>query len=141
MNINELNEYLQSLPEEILAAAAEIVAETATEYYKETFSRKAFDGNPWVPAKTPKQTGSLLVDSSEMLGSVRPTLISPEKVVISAGNDKVEYAAVHNEGFSGVVSAWNRTREEDMQLGWEQTRFLAMAGLQPWSKRTLRHRT
>lgn len=34
MNIKELNKYLQSLPEEIISDAAEIVAETATEYYK-----------------------------------------------------------------------------------------------------------
>ena len=37
MNIKELNNYLQSLPEEIISDAAEIVAETATEYYKSAF--------------------------------------------------------------------------------------------------------
>ena len=46
MNIKELNNYLQSLPEEIISDAAEIVAETATEYYKSAFKKKAFDGNP-----------------------------------------------------------------------------------------------
>ena len=54
MNIKELNNYLQSLPEEIISDAAEIVAETATEYYKSAFKKKAFDGNPWTPAKAPK---------------------------------------------------------------------------------------
>ena len=53
MNIKELNNYLQSLPEEIISDAAEIVAETATDYYKSAFKKKAFDGTPWTPAKAP----------------------------------------------------------------------------------------
>lgn len=67
MNIKELNNYLQSLPEEIISDAAEIVAETATEYYKSAFKKKAFDGNPWTPAKVPKTTGSLLIDSGALV--------------------------------------------------------------------------
>ena len=63
MDINELNKYLQSLPEMIIDNAAEIVAETATEYYKESFSKKEFNGNPWKEAKVPKRTGSLLIAS------------------------------------------------------------------------------
>ena len=78
MNIKELNNYLQSLPEEIISDAAEIVAETATEYYKSAFKKKAFDGNPWTPAKVPKTTGSLLIDSGALVNSVsrifRPAL-------------------------------------------------------------------
>ena len=69
MNIKELNNYLQSLPEEIISDAAEIVAETATEYYKSAFKKKAFDGNPWTPAKAPKTTGSLLIDSGALHGT------------------------------------------------------------------------
>ena len=34
MNFNELENYLSSLPDKILDDAAEIVAETATSYYK-----------------------------------------------------------------------------------------------------------
>lgn len=103
MNLSELNNYLQSLPDEILADAAQIVADTATEYFKESFSVKGFDGNPWAPAKHPKATGSLLINSGNLLDSIRPALVSPERVVISAGNDKVTYAAVHNEGYRGPV--------------------------------------
>ena len=72
MNIKELNNYLQSLPEEIISDAAEIVVETATEYYKSAFKKKAFDGNPWTPAKAPKTTGSLLIDSGALVNSIRP---------------------------------------------------------------------
>lgn len=88
MNIEELNNYLQSLPEEIISDAAEIVAETATEYYKSAFKKKAFDGNPWTPAKVPKTTGSLLIDSGALVNSIRPAVITPQRVVISAGNEK-----------------------------------------------------
>lgn len=111
MNIKELNKYLQSLPEEIISDAAEIVAETATEYYKSTFKKKAFDGNPWTPAKVPKTTGSLLIDSGALVNSIRPAVITPQRVVISAGNEKVDYAQAHNEGFKGVVSVPAHTRK------------------------------
>ena len=100
MDFNELENYLGSLPDKILDDAAEIVAETATAYYKETFRRKAFDGNPWAPAKVPRQNGSLLIDSGNLLNSIRPAYVGRDKVVISAGNDKV----VHNEGFIGRVT-------------------------------------
>ena len=103
MDFNELENYLGSLPDKILDDAAEIVAETATAYYKETFRRKAFDGNPWAPAKVPRQNGSLLIDSGNLLNSIRPAYVGRDKVVISAGNDKVDYAKVHNEGFIGRV--------------------------------------
>ena len=124
MNIKELNNYLQSLPEEIISDAAEIVAETATEYYKSAFKKKAFDGNPWTPAKAPKTTGSLLIDSGALVNSIRPAggkpppggfsislVITPQRVVISAGNEKIDYAQVHNEGFKGIVPVPAHTRK------------------------------
>lgn len=103
MTLKELESYLRNLPDEVLPDAAEIVAETATEYYKETFTKKAFDGNPWAPGK-PKKRGSLLIDSGALLNSIRATEVTPRHVVIAAGNAKVTYARVHNEGFSGTVS-------------------------------------
>ena len=103
MNIKELNNYLQSLPEEIISDAAEIVAETATEYYKSAFKKKAFDGNPWTPAKAPKTTGSLLIDSGALVNSIRPAVITPQRVVMSSGNEKIDYAQVHNEGFKCIA--------------------------------------
>lgn len=103
MDFNDLSNYLTSLPDRILDDAAQIVAETATEYYKERFKEKAFDGNPWAPTKVPRRNGSLLIDSGNLLNSIRPAYIGRDKVVISAGNDKVGYAQVHNEGYSGSV--------------------------------------
>ena len=110
MDTKELEKYLRSLPDRILPEAAETVAETATEYYRETFRKKAFDGNPWAPARVQKRTGSLLIDSGAMMNSIRASHVSPEKVVISAGNEKVDYAAVHNEGYSGPVTVPVHTR-------------------------------
>lgn len=104
MDFNELENYLSSLPGKILDDAAEIVAETATEYYKGRFREKAFDGNPWAPAKAPRRNGSLLIDSGNLLNSIRPAYVGRDKVVISAGNDKVDYAQTHNEGFTGQVT-------------------------------------
>ena len=95
MNFNELENYLSSLPDKILDDAAEIVAETATSYYKERFRGKAFDGKPWAPAKVPRRNGSLLIDSGNLMGSIRPAYV---------GRDKVDYAKVHNEGFTGRVT-------------------------------------
>lgn len=110
MNLRQLEAYLSSLPDKVMGDTAEIVAETATEYFKETFRKKAFDGNPWAPAKMAKRRGSLLIDSGAMLNSIRPLVISPHRVVIAAGNQKVTYARTHNEGYDGEVQVPAHTR-------------------------------
>lgn len=119
MNIKELEDYLRTMPDELMEDVADIVAETATEYYKQTFHKKAFDGNPWTPARTAKRRGSLLIDSGAMMNSIRPLVISPERVVIGAGNQKVLYAKAHNEGYNGAVQvpAHNRrTKKGDVPV-------------------------
>ena len=70
----------------------------------DTFRHKAFDGNPWAPPRVPKQSGSLLVQSGALLNSIRPVVVTPGRIVIAAGNEKVDYARVHNEGFKGAVA-------------------------------------
>tara|TARA_R110002012_G_scaffold94083_2_gene227969 strand:- start:1019 stop:1531 length:513 start_codon:yes stop_codon:yes gene_type:complete len=86
-----------------------IISKTAVEYYKESFRKKAFDGKPW-PAMSkgykPKR-GSLMVRSSKLLNSIRDTMTTAERVVISAGNSKVPYAKIHNEG--GVINRASRS--------------------------------
>lgn len=110
MTINELEKYFDQLPDQIFDNVPDIVAETATEYFKERFTEKSFDKNPWAPAKVPKHTGSLLVESGNLLNSIKPQEITREHVVISAGNEKVEYAKAHNEGFAGPVIIPAHTR-------------------------------
>jgi phage gpG-like protein len=104
MTLQNLEQYFATLPDKILPDAAHIVAETATEYFKQSFTRKGFDGNPWAAARTPKKRGSLLIDSGALMNSIRPLEVSKSRVVIAAGNAKVTYARVHNEGFNGTVS-------------------------------------
>ena len=103
MNFDELQNYLSGISDQIIDEAAQIVAETATEYYKESFKRKAFDGNPSAPARVPPGNGSLLIDSGALLNSIRSAYVWRDKVTISAGNEKVGYAEAHNEGYTGPV--------------------------------------
>lgn len=100
----EIDKLLENQMEEIMQGTAQIVAETSVEYFQDTFRHKAFDGNPWAPPRVPKRSGSLLVQSGALLNSIRPVLVSPERIVIAAGNEKVDYAQVHNEGFKGSVT-------------------------------------
>lgn len=100
----KIDKLLENCMEEIMQGTAQIVAETSVEYFQNTFRTKKFDGNPWAPPRVPKRSGSLLVQSGALLNSIRPVLVSPERIVIAAGNEKVDYAQVHNEGFKGSVT-------------------------------------
>ncbi|SDG32200.1 Phage virion morphogenesis family protein [Pedobacter terrae] len=88
-----LNGRLQSFPN--------IVAETATEHFKERFIQKNWDGEAWKPYKNPKREpkkGSLMMRSNNLMMSVRPSLVTSSRVRINAGSAKVPYARTHNEG-------------------------------------------
>lgn len=89
-----------------------LVAEEAAEYSRRRFAEKNFDGKPWKPlSKNYHPTrGTLLVRSGALLNSVRVVSVSQEKVVIGAGNSKVNYAKAHNEGFSGSVVVKTHSR-------------------------------
>lgn len=106
-----MNEAMNTVPD--------LVAELAVDYFKERFRYKEFDGKGWpAPGRGYRRTnGSLLVDTGHLLNSIRPAEVSMHKVVISAGNDNVLYAKVHNEGFAGsvVVKAHDRTSKKGKQ--------------------------
>ena len=110
MTVQEFNDYLQEIPQILKEATPDIVAETAVEYYKDAFTNKAFDRNPWIAGK-PKKRGSLLVQSGNLKNSIRPAEITPDRITISAGNQQVPYAKVHNEGASETVSVKAHTRK------------------------------
>ncbi len=112
MTFDELAGYFSRLPDSILQDVPDIIAETAVEYYRQAFDVKGFDGNPWAPAKKPRSNGSLLVDSGTLVNSIEPTVITPEKVVISAGHTKAPYAKAHNEGLSGPIQVKAFTRAD-----------------------------
>lgn len=95
---------IAEMMDEICEGSADIIAEEATEYFKERFEEKEWDGTEWPPAKKPERRGSLMQRSNSLLNSIRPTEVTNTKVVITAGdNQKVTYAQVHNEGFEGDV--------------------------------------
>lgn len=81
---------------------AELAAATGVSYFKGSFRRKGFDGVAWPPAKTvragKRRGGSLMVRSAALLNSVRAAEVAQDRVVWAAGNEKVPYAQVHNEG-------------------------------------------
>ena len=110
MDIGEFNEYLRSLPGKVMDAVPDIVAETAVEYYKDTFRKKAFGSDIWVQGK-PKRSGSLLVQSGALLNSIQPVEVSAQRVVIAAGNAHVPYAQVHNEGYEGTQTVVKKGRK------------------------------
>jgi phage gpG-like protein len=110
MTFEDLETYLTSLPDLVLDAVPDLIAETATQYFRARFNEKSFAGKPWAPLKKGKNTGSLLVESGNLVGSIFPAYIGRDRVIISAGNDKVPYAQVHNEGFTGPVTIPAHTR-------------------------------
>lgn len=85
-----------------MEAIAELAAATGVSYFKGAFRKKAFDGKPWTPAKIDQAgkrcRGSLMVDSAALMNSIRTADATATRVVWAAGNDKVAYAQVHNEG-------------------------------------------
>lgn len=95
---DQLEAFFDTLDRNIRQVVPRIVAEKATAYYKHRFTTKEWDGTPWPPAKKPPARGSLMVRSGALVNSIRPSLVSSTKVIISAGSGKVPYARVHNEG-------------------------------------------
>lgn len=107
MKPEELTKKLKTVAQEIQHDCAEIIAESATEYFKDSFKRKAFNGRSW--KRTVKRTGSTLIESGNLMNSIRPTEVTDKKVVIAAGNEKVGYARIHNEGGIQYVKPHHRT--------------------------------
>lgn len=81
---------------------ANLAAATGVSYFKGAFRSKSFDGKAWPRAKADqagtRRRGSLMVQSAALMNSVRTAEATPERVVWAAGNEKVSYAQVHNEG-------------------------------------------
>lgn len=75
-----------------------IIAETATEYYKQRFTDKEWNGTPWPEAKNPPSRGSLMVRSGTLVSTIRPARVTPTEATIRAGSPRVPYARIHNEG-------------------------------------------
>ncbi len=118
---NSIRKDLEELKDKVLDAMPRIVASTAVDYFQDTFGEKAFDGKKWPGFSSGykhRTNGSLMIDSAELMNSIRPTRMERNVVEVSAGNDKVNYAQPHNEGFSGsvVVPAHKRTGKKGKEF-------------------------
>lgn len=100
----DLEQWFAQFDERMNKAVPQIVVETANEYFKDRFNKQEWDGKPWAPlnpkyaAKKKRGAGRILTARGELQQSVRPSKVSQERVVISAGNSKAPYAKIHNEG-------------------------------------------
>jgi phage gpG-like protein len=96
-SFKEIDDFFDKLTNEFLKKhVPNIIAEKATDYFKERFNTKEWDGDPWPPQKIKR--GELMVKSSALKHSIGPRIVTPEKVIISGGNEKIPYAQIHNEG-------------------------------------------
>jgi phage gpG-like protein len=85
-----------------------IVSETAFKNFQNNFFNQSFDNIPWALAKKKKaERKTLLRQSGRLFGSLTQKLISPNRVIISAGSSQIPYARIHNEG--GVIDRQPRS--------------------------------
>lgn len=115
MQASELRIYLSRLTDDLLDVSSEIIAATAVDYYRDSFRRGGFDGQAWTPLRRPKRRGTILRTSGALAASIMPAVVTRQRVVITAGNDKVGYAQAHNEGFQGVYNVPAHTRRRGRQ--------------------------
>lgn len=108
----EIDDFFNKLTEGFFKnSVPNIIAEKATEFFKERFTTKEWDGMPWPEVKIPVKRGSLMVRSSSLVNSIKPMKVTSEEVVISAGSDKVPYARAHNEGETIIVPVTDKMRK------------------------------
>lgn len=95
---SQVRQKISQLSSRMQQATPTIIAETAVEYFKESFTIKGWNGTPWPQAKEPPTNGSLMVRSAALVSSIRPRVVTAKEVIISAGSPRVPYAKIHNQG-------------------------------------------
>lgn len=122
---NALNSWFAQFEHRFETTVPNIVAETATEYFKDRFRTQEWDGKPWqalspaYAAKKARGRNRILTRTGALLNSIRPSEVNQNRVVISAGNVKVPYARAHNEGLriTGVRNVKSYTNRNFMGKG------------------------
>jgi phage gpG-like protein len=110
--IKDVDDFFDKLTGEFMAnAVPTIISREAIKFFQERFTTKEWDGTPWPETKRPVKRGTLMVRSGDLVNSIKEKSKSPEKVVISAGSDKVPYARVHNEGETITVPVTPKMRK------------------------------
>ena len=72
----------------------------AERHFKDSFRLKGFDDNglqPW-PGRKRQGLGSLMIVTGSLKRSIRRASMTSNSVTIVAGDSKVNYAQIHNEG-------------------------------------------
>lgn len=115
MNNNErINVLFDRLTAKITEKIPGIIAETAIEYFQQSFYTKSFDGVEWLDAKNKKiPRERLMLKSTFLMRSIQAPVITPSQVIISAGNYKVPYAKIQNEGGTIFHPARSETFERN----------------------------
>lgn len=101
-NAEKINAWFARFDKRMNQRVPDIIAETATAYFKERFVKADWDNNPWAPYKNKKREpkrGTLLKRSpGGLMSTIKPAEVSAGRIVISAGGARAPYARVHNEG-------------------------------------------
>lgn len=121
----QINDWFKTFDERFDVRVPNIVAETATKFFQERFKTQEWDKVPWQPlqpkyvAKKSRGRGQILTASGALQRSIRATVVSKDKVVISAGSSTVPYARIHNEGLrvSGIVKVKSHMNRNFMGKG------------------------
>lgn len=126
-NKQNINAWFATFQHRFERAVPIIVAETATEYYKERFWPQNEDWekvkwqklSPKYAAKKTFGKGRILTARTNLSNSIRPSSVKSNRVVISAGSKLVPYAKIHNEGgrISGAVKVRRFTNTNFMGTG------------------------
>src|SRR5690606_9544636 len=100
----QINAWFEKFDHRMETTMPNVIAETATEFFQDRFKTQEWDGVPWqalkpkYAAKKGRGRGRILTASGLLQRSIRPSVVTAQRVVISAGNSKVPYARIHNEG-------------------------------------------
>lgn len=69
---DEVRKKIAQMNERVQKVVPNVIAETATEYYKERFETKEWDGRQWEPAKNPPDSGSLMQRTDNLKSTIKP---------------------------------------------------------------------
>ncbi len=111
-SFKEIDDFFSKLTNEFFKnQVPNIIAETANEFFKQRFTTKEWDGEPWPETKVPVSRGTLMVRSGALVNSIKPASVTESQVIISAGSEKVQYAKAHNEGETIIIPITAKMRK------------------------------
>ena len=104
--------YFAKLTGKLTVEAPQIIAETATEFFKDNILQGVdINGVPFIPlsedylAHKKRNQDKILYYQGFLFASIRPSDVNANRVVVSAGSQMVPYARIHNEGLTVNTTA------------------------------------